>query len=253
LNSGEYDDLAKGCAAVVWCATSFGSGAGSDPPPETDLRPPSPLEGFFRQLQGLPAEEPPPPTKTLGGPLDADGVAAAASSFGEAAALLAADAGSITPKFVLLSSAAVSRVEWNKSRQSELPAAFDIPIVKLNPKDILGTKLSGEKSLRESGLPYAIVRPCGLNDEQPPGRLVLSSGDVATGRISRSDLAELLVGTLFEKGAVGKTFEAFTLSDLPKRPIADALAVLPEDSGADGPQPDSAAYNVLVQLTPGGA
>ena len=79
---------------------------------------------------------------------------------------------------------------------------------------------------------------------------MLSAGDVATGRISRADLAQLVVGSLFEPGALGKTFEAFTLAQLPKRPIAEALAALPDDSGADGPQPDAAAYNVLVQLTP---
>ena len=35
----------------------------------------------------------------------------------------------------------------------------DIPIVRLNPLNILGVKREGEESLRETGVPYTIVRP----------------------------------------------------------------------------------------------
>ena len=95
------------------------------------------------------------------------------------------------------------------------------------------------------------MRPCGLSEEQPSGRLVLSSGDVATGRISRADLAFLLASLLGEKSATGKTVEAFCLPDLPKVPLAPVLEGLSYDSGAAAPAPDPAAYSVLRQLKPG--
>ena len=57
--------------------------------------------------------------------------------------------------------------------------------MKLNPQQILDTKAEGEERLRASGAPYCIVRPCAVSDTQPEGRVVLSSGDVATGRMVR--------------------------------------------------------------------
>jgi len=156
----------------------------------------------------------------------------------------------MTPKFVLLSSAAVSRPTWSPARRSKFAASANIPIVNLNPSDILGTKLEGETALRESGVPYCVVRSCGLNEAQPPGRFVLSCGDLATGRISRSDLAELLVSALGEPAALGKTFEAFTLGGLPKLPLGDSLAALPEDSVDGPPEPDVSTYSLLKQLAP---
>jgi len=60
-------------------------------------------------------------------------------------ALLAEDAPGITPKFVLLSSAAVTRPEWREEQRETFAEAYGIPIVGLNPGGILGFKLKGER------------------------------------------------------------------------------------------------------------
>ena len=130
------------------------------------------------------------------------------------------------------------------------PLAADVPIVRLNPEDILGTKLRGEVALRNSGAPYTVVRSCGLNEAQPRGRYVLTCGDVAAGRISRKDLAELLIDALTEPSALGKTFEVFTVAGLPKQSLGGVLATLPSDSGSDSPAPSTETYNLVKQLRP---
>ena len=93
------------------------------------------------------------------------------------------------PKFVLCSSAGVTRPVWNEKKKLALgthllthslthsysltylliysctyfltlvEGCADIPIVRLNPLNILGVKREGEESLRETGVPYTIVRP----------------------------------------------------------------------------------------------
>jgi len=125
-------------------------------------------------------------------------------------------AGSSTPRLVHLSSAAVTRPSWSEEEKEVFKEVAEIPIVKLNPFDILGDKLEGEESVRSSGVPYCVVRACGLNDNQPPGRPVVVTGDVSVGRICRSDVAEVLVSCLFEQAASQKTFEVFSRPELPK-------------------------------------
>lgn len=82
-------------------------------------------------------------------------------------------------------------------------------------------------------------------------RLVLSSGDLATGRICRADLARVLVDALLQPDALCKTFEVFSLPGLPAESIASSLALLPADRIDGSPEPDPAAYQVLAQLKPG--
>jgi len=76
------------------------------------------------------------------------------------------------PRFVLCSSAAVTRPFWTDAmRKSKGTKVTDIPIVKLNPGNILTYKLRGENILRYQGnVSYAIVRPIGLNDEVEIGQ-----------------------------------------------------------------------------------
>ena len=77
-------------------------------------------------------------------------------------------------------------------------------------------KAKAEQMLRDSGLPYSIVRPTGLKfDGWPRGRPILSQGDVAVGRTNPDDLAAVLVGALTEPAAHKKTFEFFTLAGYP--------------------------------------
>ncbi|CAK0872937.1 unnamed protein product, partial [Prorocentrum cordatum] len=102
--------------------------------------------------------------------------------------------------------------------------------------------------------------------EWPAGRPILSQGDVAVGRITRGDVASLLVQMLREPEATGKTFEAVSVAGYPKprEGYGQALARLRPD-GARGPGPlgrlrallrgvdaaDAATYGLMQQLLPG--
>jgi uncharacterized protein YbjT (DUF2867 family) len=92
--------------------------------------------------------------------------------------------------------------------------------------DILVWKLRGEDALRASGVPYTIVRPGGLTND-PGGRLALEvmQGDPrdVTGRISRADLATLLVNALGRESASGRTFEVVSGDAPATEPEWDAL------------------------------
>jgi hypothetical protein len=210
----EATELCGGVTAVVWAASSAGVGGRT-----------APVEG---------------------------GVGGAAAVLREASALLRGDQSGMTPKLVLLSTAAASRVGWSRETKKRYPAAAELPIVRFDPQNILGVKAREEAGVRAAGLPYCIVRPCNLDEEYvSEGGYVLSSGDVATGRISHRDVAALLVSALLEPGACGKTLEAFTLPTLPKRPLAAAFRALPADREAAGsPPPEDAAYSLLQQLAP---
>lgn len=63
------------------------------------------------------------------------------------------------PAVVLVSSAAVERNALVGDDQEARKK--DIPIVQLNPGGILNYKYKGEMALRNSGLPYCVVRPVG--------------------------------------------------------------------------------------------
>ena len=76
----------------------------------------------------------------------------------------------------------VPATRWSRETKRRYPGAAELPIVRVNPQNILGAKASEEASVRAAGLPYCIVRPCNLDEEYvSEGGYVLSSGDVATG------------------------------------------------------------------------
>jgi len=113
------------------------------------------------------------------------------------------------PSFVYVSSAAVER---NARLETKEARAKDIPIVQLNPGGILNWKYKAEELIRESGLGYTIIRPCGLlpeklAKEQPVVKLQACQGDEISGRLSRQDLAEVIVFSLNSDTLLGKTFE----------------------------------------------
>jgi len=56
------------------------------------------------------------------------------------------------PRIVMLSSAAVTRPTWDEAKRTQYREAAEIAIVKLNPLNVLGTKLRGENRLK-------LVRP----------------------------------------------------------------------------------------------
>ena len=158
------------------------------------------------------------------------------------------------PSVLMLSSAGVSRPDWDDAKKERLIGASDIPIIRLNPGGILGKKCEAEELLRKSGLPYAVVRPTGLKFEDwPRGRPILTQGDVAVGRTNPYDLADHLVELLEQPAASGKTHEYFTLAGYPKpRDLSPALERLQLD--ADGPIDEAAVtatYAALQQCLPG--
>jgi hypothetical protein len=160
------------------------------------------------------------------------------------------------PTVVMCSSAGVTRPTWSAEKKLRLVGAADIPIVRLNPLNILDIKRKGEDGLRVacgSAARYTIGRPCGLNDATPRGRPLLSQGDVAVGRISRADAAKLLVDALLEPSACGKTLEALALPNFPyPSSLSDQLTRLKRDAE---PGPDESAlfatYALLQQIVPG--
>jgi uncharacterized protein YbjT (DUF2867 family) len=162
--------------------------------------------------------------------------------------------GPVPPRVVMLSSAGVTRPSWGPYRQEVLVKSFDIPIINLNPFQILNRKAEAEELLRQSGVPYSIVRPTGLKFEGwPSGRPILSQGDVAVGRANAKDVAKLLVDILDEPTATSKTFEMFTLKGYPApRSIASLLEPLKrDDEGPLDPAQQIATYKLLQQLLPG--
>ena len=166
------------------------------------------------------------------------------------------EAGEADARVVMLSSAGVTRTEWAEAKAEALVGASDIPIIRLNPGGILDRKREAEDILRNSGVPYSVVRPTGLKDDWPAGRPILSQGDVAVGRTAPADLARVLVSALSAPGSEGKTFEMFTLAGYPAPSdgLAGAFEALAVD--ADGPVPEAqvaASYQLLQQLLPGEA
>lgn len=156
------------------------------------------------------------------------------------------------PVFILCSSAGVTRPTWEENKKKRFEGAADIPIVRLNPFNILGLKQLGEEALRTSGVPYTIVRPCGLNNDWPSGRPVLSQGDVAVGRTNKEDLARFLIRLLTEPLASSKTIECFTLPYYqPPKSYNDQLSRMVNDGEVIDDNSLAVQYALLQQLLPG--
>jgi uncharacterized protein YbjT (DUF2867 family) len=74
--------------------------------------------------------------------------------------------------------------------------------------NVLIWKFKGEEAVRNSGVPYTIVRPGGLIDKpSDPSAVILQQGDSGEGMIPRADVAIILVNSLQYPEALGKTFE----------------------------------------------
>ena len=237
--SSSNDNNVPCCDAAIWCATGF-----SDAPDQSLVDKLKAVFGLATNKQGT---------------IDAVGVPA----LGEAlSGSKSATEGQAIPKIVMLSSAGVTRPDWDDEKKLALEGAAAIPIVRLNPFGILGVKKESEEKLRASGVDYTIFRPCGLNDKwSPKQRPIFSQGDIAVGRINREDVASILVELLSTPEATGKTFEAVTIANSqegyypPAASIGPALSrlALDSDNGGNGPSEDvvRATYAVMQQLLPG--
>lgn len=127
-----------------------------------------------------------------------------AGKFSLQLASIKAYGGENTPQFVLVSSAGVTRPGRPGINLDEEP-----PAVRLNDQlgGILTWKLKGEDSLRDSDIPYTIIRPCALTEELGGKELILEQGDHIKGKVSREDVAELCVQALKQHLACNLTFE----------------------------------------------
>ena len=112
--------------------------------------------------------------------------------------------GTKLPQFIQISSAGVTRPGRPGLNLDEEP-----PAVRLNDQlgGILTWKLRGEDVIRESGLPYTIIRPCALTEEPGGKSLMFDQGDNIKGKVSREDIAELCVNCLEQPKASFLTFE----------------------------------------------
>ncbi|XP_058200165.1 protein HIGH CHLOROPHYLL FLUORESCENCE PHENOTYPE 173, chloroplastic isoform X6 [Rhododendron vialii] len=127
----------------------------------------------------------------------------------------------ITPRFVHVGSAGVTRTERPGLDLSKQP-----PAVRLNKElgFILTFKLKGEDLIRESGIPYTIVRPCALTEEPAGADLIFDQGDNITGKISREEVARICVAALESPYACDKTFEVKSVV-----PFSEPFTVDPEN------------------------
>ena len=96
----------------------------------------------------------------------------------------------------------------------------------------LGWKARAEEVIRGSRLPYCIIRPGWLTDGDGGEPLAVSQGDMAEGRISRADLADVCTQVLFLPDARGKTFEVVTARAGQAPDLASAVAALKADADA---------------------
>ncbi|MGM3304511.1 CIA30 family protein [Anabaena sp. WFMT] len=112
--------------------------------------------------------------------------------------------GESLPQFVFISSAGVTRPGRPGINLDEEP-----PAVRLNDQlgGILTWKLRGEDSLRETGIPYTIIRPCALTEATGGKELIFEQGDNIRGKISRDDVAEICIQSLQQPKARNLTFE----------------------------------------------
>ena len=110
------------------------------------------------------------------------------------------------PAIVLVTSAGVERnalIETDDERRCDF-----MPIVQLNPGGCLNYKFGGEVAVRACGLPYTVIRPTGLTEEEGPFLLEANQGDTCSGGISRAEVAAVVEQCLNGgAAAVNKTME----------------------------------------------
>jgi uncharacterized protein YbjT (DUF2867 family) len=80
-------------------------------------------------------------------------------------------------------------------------------------------KRDADIALRDSGLDWTIIRPGGLTDDPPSGRVELAES-VDRGQVSRADVAAVLAGVLDEPATINHQWELVSGNT----PIPDAIA-----------------------------
>ena len=92
---------------------------------------------------------------------------------------------------------------------------------------VLWWKKQGEDIIAKSGLPYTIVRPGGLKNEDNSDRIVMSSADTLfEGSIPRQKVAQVCVESLFSPEAQNKIVEIVAREDAPEQTFAELFAAV---------------------------
>ena len=90
---------------------------------------------------------------------------------------------------------------------------------------ILYWKQQAEDYLKASGVPYTIVRPGGLRNEENEEAIVMGSADTLfEGSIPRSKVAEVCVEALSQAAARNKVVEVVTRGDAAAQPLGTLFA-----------------------------
>lgn len=90
---------------------------------------------------------------------------------------------------------------------------------------ILYWKQQAEDYLKASGVPYTIVRPGGLRNENDSNAIVMRSADTLfEGSIPREKVAEICVAALREDAARNKVVEVISREDAPVVPLETLFA-----------------------------
>ena len=89
----------------------------------------------------------------------------------------------------------------------------------------LRAKAEADEALRRDVVPFTIVRPGWLTDDPPTGRVRVGASLDHEGRITRADVAALLVAVIDAPGTIGASFDVVAGST----PIADAVASVSPD------------------------
>jgi uncharacterized protein YbjT (DUF2867 family) len=105
----------------------------------------------------------------------------------------AARVGNKAPRLVLVSQICVTRPDHPTNAYGRL----------------LDWRLAGEQAVRDSGLPYTIVRPGWFDDEAAPRGIRLEQGDAVDGFVRREDCAEAITEASSSPETIGVTFEIF--------------------------------------------
>ncbi|WP_299048733.1 SDR family oxidoreductase [uncultured Polaribacter sp.] len=93
-------------------------------------------------------------------------------------------------KFVMLSSMGADAPEQAEDLQEYLKA-----------------KQNADEYLKKSNIPFSIVRPGSLTNDEAKGKIKLSKKLQERGEISRADVAQTLVRVLHDSAQINKTFE----------------------------------------------
>ena len=127
-----------------------------------------------------------------------------AGSFALQVESIAAYGGKVTPQFIQVSSAGVTRPNRPGINLEEEP-----PAVRMNEQlgGILTWKLKGESVIKNSGLTYTIIRPCALTEQPGDKMLIAEQGDNLKGQVSRDAVAQLCIEAMNIPEAANKTFE----------------------------------------------